>query len=443
MTQQVLTLSLCFPKIGSADLNRLIFSFMPFESLLALPSVSRAFQAQQEQWMEQEWGKLAKNPLFNKRFENIDTTLSFAKRFVLLFEMYKKITERTAAGFNAFHGIAREKINPDLAKRFEQTEQATLSVENDLDDNLAKFWVEFTLQQRSGGRSDFDAVPRLALHGPLCMNATDIRTLIHDIPRASFDAVRGLTLDVPLSALPPELAHCGKLRDLRVNVTRMREIPEWFEQLSELEKFDLKVDSGIKPLLDHVPPALLRLPNLLQGGWRKGVDCSGLPIHTLTEEVYDHCFTWEHWLGRPFDWRYFPYRLFRIFFWCQDWYQIRDFFQCFAYLLGWHENCSWYGRGYIEIYKKELQQIPFALWLREQLQIPNLFMYLIGLVDQMKWLDRLLRDLLKMPLWLGFFVFGVFIWPINRFLSLIVVPIVTKIRELFGWGRMIRINSEE
>jgi hypothetical protein len=35
--------------------------------------------------------------------------------------------------------------------------------------------------------------------------------------------------------------------------------------------------------------------------------------------------------------------------------------------------------------------------------------------------------------------FGLLTWPINRFLSLAVVPIATKIRELFGWGRMIRI----
>ncbi len=168
------------------------------------------------------------------------------------------------------------------------------------------------------------------------------------------------------------------------------------------------------------PEVILQMKNL------ERVDLAENPITVFPEEMYNHCFTLDNWLGRPFDQEYHVIQP-------SDW--PFGIFNPPA-----HTTLD---NGYIQLSKKNLKEIPFAMWLREKLRVPNLFQMILG--QKMDDWAPGLPCILRWPFIIASALVAILIvalptWILNQFLSLAVVPVVTKARELLGYGRMIRLD---
>ncbi len=139
--------------------------------------------------------------------------------------------------------------------------------------------------------------------------------------------------------------------------------------------------------------------------------------------MYDHCFSVENWLGQRFcdsNWA------------CLEMGYLFSLFNVQEY----H-----YGNNNILLSKKQLKEIPFALWLREKLVIPNLGnLFGRDVEHDLNWMPDCLKWTVVLTCMVITLILALPLWLLNQFLSLAIVPVVTKVRELLGWGRMIRLG---
>lgn len=388
-----------------------------------LSFVSRAFHALNTKAMEREWKEMRESAVLKNKVWPIREDGFTPLYLQTLWQQQKELACRTCRGFDAFRLVQREERGSYALRRFEKVEPIIASVDKEQEVNLTKIW----LGSRFPGADTYargigQSLPGLL--GPRAPQTVEqIRAWLNDpAHQPLLDTITHLSLcDLGITALPFELVKCRRLERLLIHSNYIRELPAWVDQFTELKALDL--DSN---RFDQIPPALLRMPQLLQGvGGTGGYLTLPNNCKVLTEEVYDFCFTWEHWLGRPFDYPAI--------------YPDQRWWIKYAYLFGDKPENRVYGEGYIRIEKYDLQEIPFALWLREELRLDN---YVINIIDKFAWRpsDSCYDQTLYTLILVSVIFFGILIWPINRFLSLAVVPIVTKIRELLGWGRMIRIK---
>lgn len=289
------------------------------------------------------------------------------------------------------------------AERFEAAEAVVRDVQQELNKNLEDLW--FWLKNP------------LHYAGPPLNHAREIRKWMSDpAHEADLDRIEVLALHAcDLTMLSPELAHCRNLKDLKLRVNRIRDFPA-LKELKQLESIDLRYNQ-----LEYVPEELLDLPRLNVGKVHLGDN----PLKVLPEKLYDQFYTWLYWLSTdPIDGK-----------------QYNSFLN------------DWFGKeGFLQFSTSQLEEIPFSMWLRNRLYIPNLGEHFFELAD---WL---LRDIHHNNDWdfawfattiasLTLLLTTVALWLpcylINRLLALIAVPVITKIRELLGWSRMIRINLGE
>ena len=395
-----------------------------------LSFVSRAFRALNVKTMEREWKEMRESAVLKNRVWPIREDGFTPLYLQTLWQQQKELAYRTCGGFNAFRFEAfclmqREERGSYAVRRFEKVEPIIASVDKEQEVNLTKIWFGSRLPgANTNARGIGEILPGLL--GPLApQTVEDIRAWMNDpAHQPLLDQIAELHIpDLGLSALPFELIKCRRVERLLIHSNYIRELPAWVDQFTKLKTLDLDHNR-----FDQIPPVLLRMPQLFQGVITTGVFLT-LPNNckVLTEEVYDFCFTWEHWLGRPFD---YPAIYPNQKWWIQ-----------YGYLFGYKPENRAYGEGYIRIEKYDLQEIPFALWLREELRVDN---YVANILQKLDWRpsDSCFDQMLIALAWGSVIFFGILIWPINRFLSFAIVPIVTKIRELLGYGRMIRIKGE-
>ena len=477
--------------------GKLVCSFVPFETLVTLPSLSKAFQTRHQEWMQQEWMKLLSSleklpfltppesvaevtqndierliedledaavyraddrhqitrlfivgissndmppnerapfaRLIKKVIENIGDEVGcqagveafmlrekLVKRavsvhqergisFKALFEQQKALLCRTPSGCgifrreqDAFLHNRQNRLGPFALGRFEEMERLIPQIDKEADETLKSVW--WTSRQ-----GVFDVLKAEGVsfeRSPI--DGRGVRRYLSSAPKEVLEKPRSFDLHyLHLTHLPVEVAQFTSLTSLNLHTNQLQDLPDALAELKNLKNLNL---SGNQ--FTHVPKVLMQMPGLLECGGR--IDLTANPIRVLPEEVYDHFFTLPHWLGKTFG---------HHFWMGQD----QDFFY------------GWAAGGFC-FQRDKLEEIPFALWLRETILLPNwLWLHYNSYVHWWDW-DRYkivstaviaLLHLVALPFWL-----------INRFLSFAVVPIVTKVRELLGYGRMIRIKGE-
>lgn len=288
------------------------------------------------------------------------------------------------------------------AERFEAAEAVVRDVRQELNTNLKSLW--FWLKNP------------LHYAGPPLNHAREIHAWMSDpAHEADLDRIEVLALQAcDLTVLSPELAHCRNLKDLKLRLNTIRDFPA-LKELKQLESIDLRYNQ-----LEYVPEELLDLSRLNVGG----VHLDDNPLKVLPEKLYDQFYTWLYWLSTdPMDGK--PYN------------------SCLN---------DWFGEeGFLQFSTSQLEEIPFSMWLRNRLYIPNLGEHFFEFVDSLlgnmhrndwdfAWFASTIASVILLlttfALWLPCYL-------INRLLALAAVPVITKIRELLGYGRMIRINLGE
>lgn len=372
----------------SDTIGRKILSFLPKQ--VSYTVVSKAFAAWNKKAMEKEWQEIVKNPGLEKYVMTIQAEPPLC--FKILYERLHK-TFCTYSDLDKF----KERVifpppefkNPAFAGSYakECFEEARARTRRAEDNNLSMAWHG----DKGGGlysglgltfRFEWEKTPKQIR---AYLNAAENQETLNRHPGIDIN-------DQRLNAIPQEVVKFKGSRYLYASHNNIRAFPEEILRMENLQKVDL-------------------IEN---------------PITVFPEEMYNHCFTLENWLGRPFDQEY-------------DLIQHSDwpfgFFNPPA-----HTHLD---NGYIQFSKKHLKEIPFAMWLREKLRMPNLFQIILG--QKMDDWAPGLPCILRWPFIIASALVAIFIvalptWILNQFLSLCVVPVVTKVRELLGYGRMMRLD---
>lgn len=378
----------------STDLGKTILAFAPE---VAHAQVSKGFAVWTKKAIEQEWQALGKNPLLAKQIAAIKdpVPLCFKKLLKQLHEVFL-----TSTAYDAFVATQPAFKGSYSRARFERGAALLVEDAQEQDRNLERAWR---------GRFACGMAWALMLNpnAPgVPQTANEIRTYLDaHADEAAILFVSSLDLrGMELTGIPPEVEKFPMIFQLSCHHNRIHNVPQEILNLRHLQY--LSLDSN---RFDRVPEVCLR--------YKGSTSFSDNPISVYSEEMYDQKFSWQNWLGRPFN-------------------DYNDAACCgFAYLFGAFR----FAQGHV-IGLPSLKEIPFALWLRNKLVISSPMMHLGNNPEQdLKWLP----DFIK---WTFLFacagiamLISPFLWVLNQFLSLVVVPIATKVRELLGYGRMIKL----
>ncbi len=381
-------------------LGREVLSYLP--QTVSYNAVSKAFAVWNKKLMEREWQALAKNPLLEKQVAAIQGEISLC--FKRLFTEQKEAF-LTSTFYDAFIRRQAAFTSSYTHTRFEKGAGFLLADAKEQDGNLERAWVG----------KDYRGI-RYALglkrHAPdLPKTAKEIRAYL-DKPahQAVINDVGDLNLsELQLTGIPVEIAKFSRLHYLWLSENRIHKVPKEVANLKELHGLNLSDNC-----FDHIPDILFRCT-------QAGYFSSNNRITVFSEEDYDRCFSLSNWLGKPLDANGACEVLF---------------------MLSLFPFSNRYSNGYISVSKEYLKEIPFALWLREKLLIPNLFQLVVG-IDRNDIPSRepnLVKQIAMYTCFAISVILAPVLWVLNQFLSLVVAPVVTKVRELLGYGRMMRLD---
>lgn len=385
---------------GSPSLCKLIATYTCETSLFC---TSRQFALIQRTAQEKEWKSLHSYEATGAEIEDYVKVVARANHIAIktknppipdpfipdffkqLYQQQKALACITQAGRESFHQVGRIWKSSYRPGRFIAAEAVVRKVGVEMDVQLQQTWVKIN---RKIGNIAPNLPTANAIRG--WMNAN----------QELFKRIDSLDLSLSFfTVLSPELHYFKDLRKVDLHFSNyLRDFPA-LKKLPFLEEIDLG-RSG----LEYVPEELLELPQL------KKLDLSGNPLKVLPEQLYDQFSSWQDWLcGRDI-----PKPSY----------------------IEWHMS-------HFRFSKDKLEEIPFSMWLRKRINDFDLVDYILTKLD-LKTKNCSLGFCIAHTLLLPFMIIlGIIDCVLRRFFSFFVIPVITKVRELFGYGRMIRINVGE
>ncbi len=382
----------------SYDVGKTILAFTPE---VTHAQVSKAFAAWTKKAQELEWRVLGSNPLLEKQVAAITDPLPLC---------FKKLlnTQReaflTSTFYDAFIAAQPAFAGSYGRARFAIGAMYLFQDALEQDDNLEEAWRPEAGQEgiaRALGLNDYAPdFPK---------TAGEIRAYLDNPANlATINLVQQFDMyERGLTGIPLEIARFPMLQELYLDRNQIRCVPKEIYNLKHLDTVSFSANR-----FECIP----KMPLV-----NSFIDLRSNPIKTFPEDVYDYYFTYENWLCKPFS----------------DPTSIFSWFGC-GYLFGYVGRSDMDYINVVGVDKKGLEEIPFALWLREKLYMINP-VSLLSPEEHLSCLPEFLQNAAGVTCVVIAILIAPFLWLLNEFLSLVVVPVVTKVRELLGYGRMIKL----